>query len=163
MCDVNSVGRWVAPATDRPYVMHRRGLNVLERIRRLLHPIEGSGEPAPDDGAILLCEFHGVIRDGSSGNPAVEEMADTIERALSAGAFRSVLLDLSRVRYTFGDHAFGLLMNLRHRGLDLALVVSEQCSQLGMFAERIGGWTVCTSRSEALQKLRSATAAEGDA
>jgi hypothetical protein len=144
----------VAPAADRLYVMPHRGLNVLERIRRLIYPIEGTAEPARDDTAILLCEFRGVIRDGSSGNSAVDEMAGTIERALARGGFRAVLLDISGVRYTFGDHAFGLLMNLRHRGLDLALVVSEQCSQLGTFAERIGGWTVWTNRGEALQKLR---------
>ena len=59
------------------------GLDVLERIRRLLHPIDGSAEPAADNAAILLCELHGVIRDGSSGNPAVEEMAGIIERALA--------------------------------------------------------------------------------
>ena len=151
------------PAIECQSVMRRRGVTVLEPIRRRPHPIEGSAGPALEDPAILLCEFRGVIRDGSSGNPAVEEMTDAIERSLAARDFRAVLLDITGVRYTFGNHAFRLLMNLRHRGLNLALVVSQQCSQLGTFAERIGGWTVCTTRSEALQKLRAAPAAERDA
>ena len=134
---------------------------MLERIGRFIQPVQGSAEPAPDDAAILLCEFRGVIHDGSSGNLAVEAMAHTIEHALSRGCFRAVLLDITAVRYTFGDQALGLLMRLRHRGLGLALVVSEQCNQLGTFAQAMGGWTVCTSRRDALQKLRSA--AEGDA
>ena len=71
-----------------------------------------------------------------------------------------MLLDISGVQYTFGNHALTMLTNLCYSDLNLALVVSEQCDQLGFFAKRIGGWSVCTTRTEALQKLR---AINGDA
>ena len=55
---------------------------MLDRFRQLLHPIEGTAQPASDDATILLCEFRGVIREGSSGNSQVEQMHQVITRAM---------------------------------------------------------------------------------
>ena len=135
---------------------------MLHRIRTLLQPIDGTAKPVADDATILLCEFRGTIRDGSAGNPQVEQVARTTMDALGAANFRSMILDFSGVRYTFGNHVSDLLVDLGRRDLDLILVVSERCRQLGAFAERIG-WRVCNSRSEALAKLRPPPTAGGNA
>ena len=104
---------------------------------------------APGDATVLLCNFRGLIRKGSSGNSQVEQMESIISSAIASGEFKSIVLDLTEVRYSFGDHAFGLLINLRHRGLALVLIQSERCRQLGGFAELVGGWSICDSRESA--------------
>ena len=92
---------------------------MLERIRGFLHPIEGTAAPAAEDATILLCAFHGVIRDSSFGNPEVEQMAGVIERALAGSGFRAVLLDISGVRFDMtallADIARALYQSLSHR------------------------------------------------
>src|SRR4051794_19970435 len=118
------------------------GIAMFEWFRRLLHPLDGSAVPAERDPSILLCTFHGAIRDGSSGNSQVHLIERRIADALSAGTYRAILLDLSDVRYTFGDHALFLMMAPPYRGVRLALVVSELCQQLGDVAERSRAWLV---------------------
>jgi hypothetical protein len=94
-----------------------------------------------------------VIRDGSSGNSQVDLIERRIADALSAGTYRAILLDLSDVRYTFGDHALFLIMTPPERGVRLALVVSELCQQLGDVAERSRAWHVTRSCEHAFELL----------
>src|SRR4051812_31163182 len=107
--------------------MHRGALLMFEWLDRLFHPLDCSTAPDAGDPNILVCSFRGTLGDGSSGNGQVDRMERTINAALATGKFRGLILDLAAVRYTFGNHIWNLMMNLRNRGLSLAVVVSPSC------------------------------------
>jgi len=134
---------------------------MLEWLDRLFHPLDCSAAPDTGDPKILVCSFRGTLGDGSSGNGQVDRMERTINEALANVKFRGLILDLTAVRYTFGNHIWDLMMNLRSRRLSLAVVVSPACEQLGDFAARVGGWSVCRSLTEAIASMRGQ--AGGDA
>jgi hypothetical protein len=125
-------------------------------LQHLLHPVEGTARPAEHDPSILLCEFRGFIGDGGCGNKDVDLMGRTIKEALSAGVYRAIVLDLSEVRYTFGNHIVSYLWELHERGVKVILVIPPDSKELRVPVDFLSGrfgWNVCDSRASAYEKL----------
>lgn len=132
---------------------------LLRWIQRCLRPIDGEARIADADPGLLVCEFRGLIRKGSYGNSQVRFIALTIDRARTSENVHSLILDLSEVRYTFGDHIISLMWNLKSKFRTCALVVSPKSEQLGPIATQFG-WSLFREQSDATAAMalhRSAT------
>ncbi len=118
-----------ARRAEIPDEMHEAAPNKITYKMRM----EKNGNSSRDN--ILIAEFEGVLGEGSAGNSQVDCIQTLLFDVISEVQPATVIVDLSRVRYTFGNHALGLVSKLRHQTLPTVLIISELCEQLGTWAQ----------------------------
>jgi hypothetical protein len=105
---------------DRKVILNKTESRFIEMEFELL------SDPNSSIAEFLIIKVKGRYRDGAEGDEDAKFIIESMNAAAGKYISKSFILDLTNLRYTFGDY-FDSIYSSPSKGKPIAIIVSDKC------------------------------------